>query len=136
MNSLLRFAFLALVCISSLASVDLAQAKGQTEVSKDAVLAACRHTSGCSYGTDTNTGETAGCSPHACFYCKGSTCHQTPLTRGTPGLKPEQFDATVAVKSDSQSLQGTTKGAQHQGAFSMASKSVVTSTARLQQSIN
>lgn len=136
MNSFSRLIFLALICVSAFEFAGPVQAKGQTEVSKDAVLAACRHTSGCSYDTDTNTGTTAGCSPHACFYCKGSTCHQTP-SKEVAGVKPRQFDVTVLATPGSQISHGNGNLTQSQGASSLASKSAaVTSQGGLQQAIN
>lgn len=136
MNSLSHLLFVILVCISAFAFADPVQAKGQTQASKDAVLAACRHTSGCSYDTDTNTGETAGCSPHACFYCKGSTCHQTWAGKETAGLKPRAFDLTQTAQPVSQGFQHGGTLTQSQGAPNLASKAVVASQGGLQQAIN
>ena len=136
MNRFSHFAFSALVCISTLACAHSAQAKGQTEVSKDAVLAACRHTSGCSYGTDTNTGETSGCSPNACFYCKTTTCHQVPAMATSSGLKPKKFDAQVTVKSNNQISQGNSNLTQSQGVSGLAGKSLNSNKVGMQNSLN
>jgi len=136
MNSLSHLLFIILVCISAFAFADPVQAKGQTQASKDAVLAACRHTSGCSYDTDTNTGETAGCSPHACFHCKGSTCQQTWAGKETAGLKPKQLDPADTLEPLGQNFQHGGNPTQSQTAASLAGKAAVVSQGGFQQAIN
>ena len=138
MNTLSHLAFTALVCISALGCAHSAQAKGQTEVSKEAVLTACRHTSWYSYGTDTNTGETSGCSPNACFYCKTTTCHQVAghALETSPGLKPKKFDVQNTVKSNNQISQSNSNLTQNQGALGLAGKSLNTNKVGLQNSMN
>ena len=76
MNFISKIRFSVSICTGLFATIETVQAKNTSPVSKDAVLAACRHTSGCSYDSNPTSGETAGCSPHACFYCKSTTCVQ------------------------------------------------------------
>ena len=140
-NSILVIsAFLAL---SAFASIQPALAKENNfQASKDAVLAACRHTSGCSYDSNPTTGETAGCSPTACFYCKpgSSTCGQVPghairvadkpkhIIVGPKGLT--SFSPGFGSNKVSQNLSATNFGA------AGSIKSLNTNSAKMQKSLN
>lgn len=78
MNFISKIGFSVLIFSGVFMTIQTVQAKNNSPVSKDAVLAACRHTSGCSYDSNPTSGETAGCSPITCFYCKSTTCVKKP----------------------------------------------------------